>query len=54
MYDHIIVLPRVDRNVYKVYSIEKFRAFQLLAASKIALCIRHLDVMGRVAMSEKE
>jgi hypothetical protein len=54
MYGHILVSPGVARNVYKVYLIEKFRAFQMLAASKIALCIRHLDVMGRVAMSEKE
>jgi hypothetical protein len=54
MYGQILVFPGVARNASKVYSIEKSRAFQMLAASKIALCIRHLDVMGRVAMSEKE
>jgi hypothetical protein len=53
MYGHILVSPGVAKNASIVYSIEKFRAFQMLAASKIALCIRHLDGMGRVAMSEK-
>jgi hypothetical protein len=50
MYGHITVFPGDARNPYKLYSIEKFIAFQLLSASKIARCIWHLDVIRCVAM----